>query len=58
MALMNVQSMGPSSKDESLSLSAGSSVGTYGVDLSRCVESLSLGGMDDGWTLDLWDEGL
>ena len=60
---MNVQSMRPS-KDESLSSSARSSVGmyvyvsTYGVDLSRCVGSLSLGGMDDGWTLGLWDEGL
>ena len=58
---MNVQSMRPSSKDESLSSSARSSVGmyvsTYGVDLSRCVGSLSLEGMDDGWTLGLWDEG-
>ena len=29
----------------------------YGVDLRRCVGSLPLGGMDDGGTLDLWDEG-
>ena len=30
-----------------------------GVAFSRCdcVGSLPLGGMDDGWTLDLWDVG-
>ena len=29
----------------------------YGVDLSRYIQSLPLDGMDDGRTLDLWDEG-
>ena len=28
-----------------------------GVDLSRCDGSLPLGGLDDGWTLNRWNEG-
>ena len=52
---MDIQSMGPSSKVESLSLSAGSSV--WRRSFSRCVGSLPLGGLDDGWALVLWDEG-
>ena len=48
VALMDIQSMGPSSEVESLSLSAGSSVWRRSFSL---VGSLPLGGLDDAWTL-------